>query len=338
MGISSDAKGHLWISDTGNNRVQKWQIRTAIPPTSPPSAPPAPATASSTTPPASRSTPKATSGSPTRTTTGSRSSTKTGEYRLQIRLPGHRQRPVQPSRRDRHRPPRQPLGHRRRQQPRREVQRKRRIPLQVRHLRLGQRPVHAAPKASRSTPKATSGSPTPTTPASQKFNEKGEFVKAVGTKGSGHGQFVEPTGIAVGPGGNVWVTDWRQQPRRGLQRSGEFIRQFGTEGTGNGQFNRPDAVEIDATGNVWVGDQNNERVQEFNQPANTSPSSAPRLGRGPVQLRLPMGIASDAEATSGSRTRATTGCRSGRYLGSKGVNRILTILHLHLNTPILVPT
>ena len=41
----------------------------------------------------------------------------------------------------------------------------------------------------------------------EEYNEKGEYVRQFGSKGSGQGQFKEPKGIAISPAGNVLVID-----------------------------------------------------------------------------------------------------------------------------------
>lgn len=83
--------------------------------------------------------------------------------------------------------------------------------------------------------------------------------------------------------------------RRGLLRE-HHPCQFGSEGTGNGQFNRPDALAIDSKGDVWVGDQNNERVQEFNQSGEyLGKFGNAGSGAGQFAFSYPMGIVADTK-------------------------------------------
>ncbi|MGH7484164.1 MAG: 6-bladed beta-propeller, partial [bacterium] len=130
----------------------------------------------------------------------------------------------------------------------------------------------------------------------QKFNEEGEFIKVVSSKGSGTGQLGEPTGIDVDPSGNVWVADWQNNRVSVFNNNGEFVSQFGSAGTGNGQFNRPDAISIDAHNNVWVGDQNNGRVQRFNLAGQyVGQFGSKGSGEAQFSFAYPMGIATDAK-------------------------------------------
>jgi hypothetical protein len=72
------------------------------------------------------------------------------------------------------------------------------------------------------------------------------------------------------------------------------VRQFGTSGTGNGQFARPDTVAIDPRGIVYVVDQNNSRVQVFNQAGEyLSQFGATGAGAGQFSFAYPTGVAAD---------------------------------------------
>ena len=97
------------------------------------------------------------------------------------------------------------------------------------------------------------------------YNEAGEKLKTIGTKGSGAGQFESPYGIAIGPNGNMWVTDSRLDKVVELNEKGEYIREVGTAGTGSGQYNEPEAITIDSKNDPWIVDSGNHRVEELNE-------------------------------------------------------------------------
>ncbi len=128
----------------------------------------------------------------------------------------------------------------------------------------------------------------------EKFGPEGEFLKVVGSKGSGAGQFGKPSGIDIGPGGKVWIADWQYNRVSVFNNAGEYLSQFGSEGTAGGQFNHPDAIDVDAKGNIWVGDQGNNRVQLFDHDGKYVDQLGSK-GSGEEQLSLasPMGIATD---------------------------------------------
>jgi tripartite motif-containing protein 71 len=133
----------------------------------------------------------------------------------------------------------------------------------------------------------------------QRLNADGQFLGTISSKGSAAGQLGEPTGIDFDPEGNAWVADWQNNRvsvfgYRANEAGSRFLRQFGSAGSGNGQFNRPDAIDIDAAGNAWVGDQNNGRVQLFNQAGEYLAQFGTKgTGEGQFSFTYPFGIVTD---------------------------------------------
>jgi RHS repeat-associated protein len=99
----------------------------------------------------------------------------------------------------------------------------------------------------------------------QKFNEKGEFLKAFGTWGAGNGQFKAPKSIAFDASGNYWIADSGNNRLEQFNEKGEFLKAVGSPGTGNGQFKGPEGTAIDPKGNIWVADTLNNRIQKLNE-------------------------------------------------------------------------
>ena len=90
-----------------------------------------------------------------------------------------------------------------------------------------------------------------------------EFVRSVGTIGTGNGQLSLPAEVAVDSSGNIWVTDTDNNRIESFDSSGAWRSTVGTGGSGNGQFSYPYGVATDSSGNIWVGDTYNSRIQEF---------------------------------------------------------------------------
>ncbi len=90
-----------------------------------------------------------------------------------------------------------------------------------------------------------------------KFNTKGEFVKSIGGLSS-------PWGVSVAPGGNLWVAEHGAHRISVLSPAGELLNRFGSKGSEPGQFEELSDVEV-ADGYAWVGDAENNRVQLFNE-------------------------------------------------------------------------
>jgi DNA-binding beta-propeller fold protein YncE len=79
------------------------------------------------------------------------------------------------------------------------------------------------------------------------------------------GMVQQPTDVAIGPDGSVWITDMATDQLYQFDAEGKLIRSFGETGQGQGQFEFADfgAVGLDGDGNVYVLDTGNQRVQKF---------------------------------------------------------------------------
>jgi hypothetical protein len=95
-----------------------------------------------------------------------------------------------------------------------------------------------------------------------------------GKPGSGSGEFKfisgDPTAptdvqasIAVGPHGEVYVSDCGNARVQVFTPDGRFVRQFGSEGGGKGQFLSPTDLPVDGTGNVHVTDGLKQTLAKF---------------------------------------------------------------------------
>jgi len=141
----------------------------------------------------------------------------------------------------------------------------------------------------------------------EEFNNKGEFVRAVGSSGEGAGQFKTTYGVTVDPSGNVWATDEGNNRVEEFSSAGVFIKMFGwgvangenkfqtctascragLQGSGNGEFYVPEGIVVDSKGNIFVADRGNHRVQEFNSAiAWVRNMSQPEEKEGPFYLGL----------------------------------------------------
>ncbi|MBM3476011.1 MAG: hypothetical protein FJX75_22305 [Armatimonadetes bacterium] len=103
----------------------------------------------------------------------------------------------------------------------------------------------------------------------QKFDGNGTFVSKWGSRGSGDGQFYNPCGVAVDAAGNVYVTDVNLRVQK-FDGNGAFLTKWGAQGTGRGEFGWVNALAVDFAGNVYVADTGNCRVQKF---ADLSPTA-----------------------------------------------------------------
>jgi len=76
--------------------------------------------------------------------------------------------------------------------------------------------------------------------------------------------FNRPTNVAVGPGGDLYVSDGYGNARvHRFGAEGELIQSWGEPGVGQGQFHLPHGIAVAADGRVLVADRENDRIQIF---------------------------------------------------------------------------
>lgn len=98
----------------------------------------------------------------------------------------------------------------------------------------------------------------------QVFSLQGEFLFMFGSRGSGPGQFNDPSYVACEPKtGNILVSDCRNNRIQKFDPQGNYLAQIGQAGTSDGQFASPLGLAFDCVGNLAVADQSNNRVQIF---------------------------------------------------------------------------
>jgi DNA-binding beta-propeller fold protein YncE len=104
-----------------------------------------------------------------------------------------------------------------------------------------------------------------------KFSPAGTLLMTLGkagVPGNGPDTFDQPSGIAVAPGGDIFVTDGHGKNDRVVKfsKDGHFIKTWGRHGSGPGEFDQPHDISIGGSqGRVYVADRSNDRVQIFDQ-------------------------------------------------------------------------
>jgi DNA-binding beta-propeller fold protein YncE len=94
----------------------------------------------------------------------------------------------------------------------------------------------------------------------------------MGVAGNGPGTFDRPTGVAIAPNGDIFVTDGHQPNTFGnarvmkFNKDGQFIKAWGRLGPAPGDFSEPHDIHIGGSQQrVYVADRKNSRIQVFDQ-------------------------------------------------------------------------
>ena len=106
-----------------------------------------------------------------------------------------------------------------------------------------------------------------------KYTTSGTLLTSWDGSGTDEGAFISPWGIAVDPSGNVIVADEGANRIRLFTATGTQLAGWGKTGADNGAFDHPTGVAVDAARNVFVADRNNCRVQKFSPVVNSTPTN-----------------------------------------------------------------
>lgn len=117
-------------------------------------------------------------------------------------------------------------------------------------------------------------------------------VRAIGARGTGPGEFDQPTGVALDHAGRLYVVDFGNNRVQKFDVEGRFLLEFGIFGSENGQFVEPVDASAAHGFSLAVTDSRNERWQTFDFDGNFLAGSRPASEvRRTVGLGIPWGIA-----------------------------------------------
>jgi phospholipase C len=125
-----------------------------------------------------------------------------------------------------------------------------------------------------------------------------------------------PYGVAVSPGGTIWVADTGHDRIVEFSQAGRLIMSVGGDPF---RLDQPEGIATDAAGHVWVADTGHDRVVEFS-PAGHVLAAFGSAGRGNGQLDQPVALAlspsGDVWVADQGNSRVEEFSASGRYLAS----------------------
>jgi sugar lactone lactonase YvrE len=107
--------------------------------------------------------------------------------------------------------------------------------------------------------------------SSMQVSDEYIFVKQFGSEGSAAGQFVNPEGIAVSSGNDIYITDF-VKPIQKFDKNGNYITQWRTYNSGEGRYSGTKGIAVDSSDNVYIAvrhwlqgdtDDRIDRIQKF---------------------------------------------------------------------------
>jgi hypothetical protein len=111
-----------------------------------------------------------------------------------------------------------------------------------------------------------------------KISPEGKVLMVLGKQGvagTGPDAFDRPTGVAVAPNGDIFVSDGHEPNKYHAGRvvkfskDGRFIKAWGRKGSAPGEFDEPHDLFVGGSrGWVYVADRRNNRIQVFDQNGN----------------------------------------------------------------------
>jgi streptogramin lyase len=109
------------------------------------------------------------------------------------------------------------------------------------------------------------------------FGSTGIALKEFGKEGTNNGEFQTPTGIAIDSENDLYVSDYAADRVQEFNAKGEYLTKFGSAGSNGAQFKAPYLMGVDAQGALLVADSENSRVQRWAHSA-----WLPSVSEGPV--------------------------------------------------------
>ena len=119
-----------------------------------------------------------------------------------------------------------------------------------------------------------------------------EYLTQLSYGGTGDGQIMWPSSIAIDQDENLYISDEALQRITILDKKGQFLAKWGTRGRGEGEFDRPANIVFDKGGNLLVVDGLNNRVQRYTKDGRfLGQWGSPGTGDG--EFNMPWGVTID---------------------------------------------
>jgi tripartite motif-containing protein 71 len=97
----------------------------------------------------------------------------------------------------------------------------------------------------------------------QHYSPEGKLLAAWDKSGTGEGEFINPSDVAVDEHGRVYVADFGNHRVQVFAADGRFLTAWGQFGGDAGEFYNPNSLVLDGRGNLYVAEESGNRVQKF---------------------------------------------------------------------------
>ena len=148
-----------------------------------------------------------------------------------------------------------------------------------------------------------------------------EYYGFFGAFGSGRGEFMWPSAIAVGLDNRVFLADEHLQKIMIFSSEGDFIDEWGTTGSRPGELDTPSGIAIYGEGNLLVSDTYNHRIQAFTSDGEfikTFGEEGAAEGELNMPWRLSIGPDSNIYVADWGNDRVSIFTQDGEFLSSFG--------------------
>ncbi len=125
-----------------------------------------------------------------------------------------------------------------------------------------------------------------------KFASNGAFLRVLATHGSAQGHFITVLGIAIGPTGIIYATDWQNDRVQALTPTGELLFEFAWPMNGDANPIAPHGCTIGPDGVVYVAVPSRPEIRMYTAQGDYLGQFGTQ-GSGPGEFRLPFGLAID---------------------------------------------
>lgn len=129
------------------------------------------------------------------------------------------------------------------------------------------------------------------------FDRDGHLQASFGSEGTGPGEFLLPTDVAIDADGYVYVSEYQGNDRiTKWSPDFEFVKSMADTPIHGKRLSRPAAIDIDDQQTLWVADACNHRIVRLSREGDVLAVFG-QFGTAPGQLRYPYDLAVSPDGT-----------------------------------------